>query len=176
MIIFSNIDVVICRSDNGRLIEGTNPVIMEYKLKAKQFFGKVDANFQMTPRMALSQSETKQRAVFQTAIIDTKKALSQFGYTDEEVADILVKYLYGINNSKHKDLLWSCYGEILFNNLSRHKKKKTKDIKCIDCGQWFEVNINNTKSYRCNYCQQEHIKLYDRKRKQNNNSVQPLNF
>ena len=30
---------------------------------------------------------------------------------------------------------------------------ETKVIKCVDCGEWFEVDIKDTKSCRCDKCQ-----------------------
>lgn len=39
-------------------------------------------------------------------------------------------------------------------------------VVCIDCGKRFVVNANNTKTCRCSLCQKEHIKEYDRLRKQ----------
>ena len=29
-------------------------------------------------------------------------------------------------------------------------------IQCIDCGEWFEVDKNNVKTYRCPKCNIEH--------------------
>ena len=31
--------------------------------------------------------------------------------------------------------------------------KKTKVIQCIDCGEWIEIDIKDTKSCRCDKCQ-----------------------
>ena len=151
------IEVKICKAENGRLIEGTNPVVLKYTEKAKQFFGKVDAAvFQTIPRDMLPQSEARHQIIYNNIIIEVKTALSNFGYTDKEVADILVKYLYEIKNSKYKDLLWTCYGDILYDNLAKHKKRKTKDIQCMDCGKWFEVKTKDNQTYRCEKCNAIH--------------------
>ena len=37
-------------------------------------------------------------------------------------------------------------------------------IKCVDCGEWFEVDIFS-KTCRCNECQHEYRKAWDRARK-----------
>lgn len=155
-----DIDVKICKADNGRLIEGTNPVILKYTEKAKQFFGKIDAAISQTvPRNALIESEIRQRAIYQLTILDVKNELSQIGYPDKEIADILVKYLYGIKDSKYKDLLWTCYGNILYENLSKHKKHITKSIQCIDCGEWFEIKTKDNQTCRCAECNKVHNKI-----------------
>lgn len=89
----------------------------------------------------------------------------RFGYNKQEIVDILVKFLYGIKSNKHKMLLWNCYGDIIYQNLSSHIKPKTKSIQCIDCGEWFDVLINNRKSCRCENCRKEYYTEYQRKYK-----------
>ena len=44
------------------------------------------------------------------------------------------------------------------------KEKGTKTIQCIDCGEWIEVDIFS-KTCRCNECQHEYRKAWDRERK-----------
>ena len=43
-----------------------------------------------------------------------------------------------------------------------------KIVTCIDCGKEFEVDARNMKKIRCNECQSEHRKEWDRKRKKAN--------
>lgn len=156
----SDIEFQICKADNGRLIEGTNPVVLKYIEKAKLYFGKIHTmDSQTIPRDALLQTETRQKAKYQTIVNDITNELSQFGYSDREVADILVKYLYGIKDSKYKDLLWTCYGNILYDNLLKHKKQITKVIQCIDCGDWFEIKNKDNQTCRCNKCNEVHNKM-----------------
>ena len=181
-------------------------------------------------------------------INEVRTTLSQFG-TDVEIADILIKYLYDIKDSKYKNVLWMCYGDILYSNLICNLKKcqeikngnnaekvdvkkkvlpickasdtyafgykrdlcricgkemffprkikteeklcptcfekefpkeiepakttlesvaenviiqsQTKDIQCIDCGEWFEVKSNNYVTCRCPECQNEMKKISD---------------
>lgn len=161
-LMMSNPDIAIqiCKSDNGRLIEGTNPVVLKYIEKAKVYFGKVHTvDSQTIPRDALLQTEIRQRAKYQTIINDVTNELSQFGYSDREVADILVKYLYGIKDSKYKDLLWTCYGNILYENLLKHKRQITKAIQCIDCGDWFEIKNKDNQTCRCTKCNESHNRI-----------------
>lgn len=78
---------------------------------------------------------------------------SKFGYSNETITDMLVEYLYG-RDKRYKQLLWFCYGQYVVNNLEKNiSVKKTKVIQCIDCGEWFEVDIKDTKSCRCDKCQ-----------------------
>lgn len=79
------------------------------------------------------------------------------GYSDETIADMLVEYLYG-RNKRYKQLLWFCYGQNVVNNLKnnlvgKNELKKTRYIQCIDCGEWIEVDLRNTKTCRCDTCQ-----------------------
>ena len=47
----------------------------------------------------------------------------------------------------------------------RLKKDHKKIVKCCDCGDEFEVDIRNMKKIRCNKCQKEYRKEWDRQRK-----------
>ena len=94
-----------------------------------------------------------------------REELSRFGYSEVEVTDMLVKYLYEKKNRKMKELLWFCFGKYIVENLKcNYPIHKTKIIKCIDCGEWFEVDIFS-KTCRCNECQHEYRKAWDRERK-----------
>ena len=44
-------------------------------------------------------------------------------------------------------------------------KQGTKTLICVDCGKEFDVDSMVNHKTRCDYCQKEHIKAYDRKRK-----------
>lgn len=89
----------------------------------------------------------------------------KLGYSDETIADMLVEYLYG-RDKRYKQLVWFCYGQYIVNNLEKNIDiKKTKVIQCIDCGEWIEVDSRNMKKIRCNSCQKEYRKQWDRARK-----------
>lgn len=91
---------------------------------------------------------------------------SKFGYSDETITDMLVEYLYG-RDKRYKQLLWFCYGQYIVNNLERNiSVKKTKVIQCVDCGEWFEVDIKDGMSCRCDSCLKEYKRNRDRIRKQ----------
>ena len=121
----------------------------------------------------LNDSTLRQELIYGKVIPKVKDDLRQYGYSDIEIADILVKYLYGLRNNKHKDILWVCYGDLIVENLKVHFKPKTKDIQCVDCGEWFSVSTKNNRACRCEACQYEinnyHSKL--RMRKQRNDNV-----
>ena len=91
---------------------------------------------------------------------------SKFGYSNETITDMLVEYLYG-RNKRYKQLLWFCYGQYVVNNLENNiSVKKTKVIQCIDCGEWFEVDISS-KRIRCDECFKIERKEHNRKMYQN---------
>lgn len=91
--------------------------------------------------------------------------MSQLGYSNEMLTDMLVDYLYG-NEKRHKELLWFCYGQYIVNNLERNVEiEKTKYVQCIDCGEWFEVSIYS-KRIRCNDCMVVEKRRIEREKKQ----------
>lgn len=92
---------------------------------------------------------------------------SKFGYSEKTITDMLVEYLYG-KGKRYKQLLWFCYGQYVVNNLECNiEVRKTKFVQCIDCGEWFEVDSRNMKKIRCDNCQKEYRKQWDRERKKN---------
>lgn len=82
-----------------------------------------------------------------------KQALSQFNYTEEELADMLTKYLYSKKSCVSKDVLWFSYGKHLIKNLryNLNKKMNVRTIQCIDCLDWFYAY--GTNETRCPICQ-----------------------
>ena len=54
-------------------------------------------------------------------------------------------------------------GQYIVNNLENNLNvRKTKYIQCIDCGEWVEVDVKDTKTCRCKRCQHEEKKRIDR--------------
>lgn len=84
--------------------------------------------------------------------LDSKAQLSKFGYSNIEVSDMLVKFLYE-NGSEAKSLLWTCYGDILLENLKRHINPREKY--CIKCGRRF-IPRSNGHRY-CDVCASEKL-------------------
>ena len=156
-----DIEVTIVQSKSGKLIEGTNHVVLKYIENAREYWQKINAaTTQDYPRDVLSKTQIRKEISYNNIINEVKSELSQFGYSDIEVTDILVKYLYGIKESKYKDLLWTCYGEYILSNLEKRLKYQTKDIQCVDCGKWFEIEVKDTKTNRCPVCYSEYRKEY----------------
>ncbi|MBC5688194.1 hypothetical protein H8S37_04500 [Mediterraneibacter sp. NSJ-55] len=88
---------------------------------------------------------------------------NDLGYADETITDMLVQKIYG-GNSRRKQLLWFLYGYYIVRNLEKNLDiKKTKIIQCIDCDEWFEVDIYSH-ACRCKNCQKEYRRTYHRER------------
>ncbi len=90
----------------------------------------------------------------------------RFGYLEETIADMLVEYLYG-SEKRYKQLLWFCYGRQIVNHLEQNVgRQKTKFIRCVDCGEWLEIDVANRRTCRCDNCRQIHRKEYEKMKKQ----------
>ena len=100
-------------------------------------------------------SSLRQAVLYKKIAKEIKEGLSTFGYSDIEITDILVKYLYDIKDSKRKEALWFCYGEHILDNLKRNVKKPTKTIQCVDCGEWLDIDKKNRRTCRCEECQKK---------------------
>lgn len=151
-----NIEFDVAFTSNGRIIEEeTDPLIVEYCKFDKAYYLSVDAA--MSSGKA-DKSERYMRTKMKNQRIADKirDALSKFGYTEQEVVDILVKFLYGIKKSANKTALWLCYGDVIYENLSDKLNPQTKAVQCVDCGEWFEVSVYDSATERCEECQKEH--------------------
>lgn len=66
------------------------------------------------------------------------KIIEETRYDLDYITNTLVVYFYTIKKSSNKELLWSCFGDIIVENL----KKNVKDKICPICGKRFEPNGN----------------------------------
>ena len=48
---------------------------------------------------------------------------------------------------------------------AKYEQIGEKTVVCVDCGEEFKVDAMNNRQYRCDICQKEYIRLYDRERK-----------
>ena len=154
-----DINFKISFDDKGKLIkEKTEPLILRYlELSNENRYNQIlSDNFKRfyEDNRNIS-SNTIARATHSSwkVVDDIKSELSMFGYTDEYIVNILIKYLYKISNGNSKGLLWSCYGDIILNNIKNNiDKPKIKIINCVDCGEEFEISIKNKRTCRCINC------------------------
>ena len=101
---------------------------------------------------------------------EIRTQFNNLGYSDETISDMLVQKVYG-KESRRKQILWFCYGQYIVNNLENNLNvRKTKYIQCIDCGEWVEVDIKDTKTCRCKNCQHEENKCKKREYWHKNNT------
>lgn len=158
--------------ENNKIIsDKTEPLLVKYIELNKNYHYKIDSNRKVSTEF-LRKSQIKQELLIKSIIDKVKFELSKFGYDEDDVSDILVKYLYGIKKSKHKDLLWACYGENIYNNLSKNFKLHFKLVSCIECDKLFYIPYNNKNTCRCVECQSKlekiNRKFIVKRQKQNN--------
>ena len=67
------------------------------------------------------------------------KIIEETRYDLDYITNTLVVYFYTIKKSSNKELLWSCFGDIIVENL----KKNVKDKICPICGKRFVPAVNN---------------------------------
>jgi len=161
-----NIKCKVTYHKNGTIDESkTDPLIVKYCELNQKYHFKINMKCVDLSNDIFINTDAKQRVFFKGVANEIKYELSQFGYTNAEVTDILVKFLYNVKPSKHKDVLWFCYGGYIVDNLKRNNcKSDTKIIQCIDCGEWIEVNSKDNATCRCVECYSAHRKMYKAKK------------
>lgn len=174
-----NIEFDLSFGRNGKIIENeTDPLIVAYCNFDRKYYLAIDSSLSSN-KVNINESYARTKLKHRRIRDEIRDELSKFGYSEEEIVDVLVKYLYG-NNRNNKSALWLCYGDIIYRNLvDNNMKKMTKDVQCVDCGEWFEVNVFDSARCRCNNCRDEHkskIKSEQNKRAYNKkkNSVATL--
>ena len=53
---------------------------------------------------------------------------------------------------------------MLVENLKKHFSNKTKVVQCVDCGEWFEVDVKDNETCRCGGddecgCRKQYLKI-----------------
>lgn len=134
-----------------------HPVVSKYCEFAKNYYHKVNAVVDCCNGSpdAMSKSKTKQQLLYSRIVSEVTATISELGYSDIEVTDILIKYLYcDKSGSDRKDLLWLCYGDIIVKNMKKKKSKfdYLRDVQCVDCGEWFYVGKRDKRACRCEQC------------------------
>ena len=147
---------------NGKINEElSDPMIVRYYELNQQYHFKVNMECaELTRGDLLSNTQYKQDLFFKRIANEIRLELSQFEYSESEIVDILVKFLYCVKPSKHKSVLWFCYGKQIFENIEKNIKSKTKIVQCVDCGKWIEVSTKDNETCRCDECYSEYRKKY----------------
>ncbi|ERN54307.1 hypothetical protein [Alkalihalophilus marmarensis] len=111
-------------------------------------------------RKLADNAKKTQKAMLATLHNDIKEQFKQIDEREEYITDVLISYLYKVNKSISRSLLWDCYGRVIVNNLERNLDNL---IVCEDC----QTTVPKTKQrqIRCDNCQGERQKEKDRKRK-----------
>ncbi len=141
--------------------ELSDPLIVKYFELNNKYHFKVNMECADVIRgELLNNTQLKQDLFFKRIATEIKTELSKFGRTDSEITDVLVKLLYHVKPSSHKSVLWFCYGKYIVENLKQHLKPATKTIQCVDCGEWFEVNVFDSATCRCTECYDVYRRKY----------------
>ena len=142
---------------NGKINEElSDPMIVKYcELNQKYHFKINMESIDVLRDGQMSSSQLKQELLFDKIAHEIKFELSQFGYDESEITDILVKFFYHVKPCNHKAALWFCYGKYIVDNLKKNGcGLRTKIVQCVDCGEWFEVlnDKKHLKTCRCDDC------------------------
>ena len=130
----------------------------------KKYHFKINSACTEIRKECLSNTQYKQDLFFKNVVNETKDSLSQFGLSDIEVTEILVDYLYR-KESKSKDLLWMCYGDIILNNIKCNIDNNTKIIECSICKKILYVPMKNNRTCMCEKCYKKYRKNLKKRNK-----------
>lgn len=72
----------------------------------------------------------------------------KLNYSRSDIVDMLIVYLFKLKDSEHKNVLWSCFGDVIVENLKNNIPEDS--IQCEKCGHRFIPNYHNEKL--CDKC------------------------
>ena len=136
---------------NNSEIEIDEDIILAYTKENKEYHFKINMQDQYSHNFSYISQEIKNN-------------LSGYGYTDVEICDMLVKHLYHIKDSRYKESLWFCYGDLIVENLKknlvnfnafcpkcgkRYKKARHNQVYCSDCGGYQKLDVKTIKCIDC---------------------------
>jgi len=148
-------------TDKGKIIkEKTDPMILKYIELNSIVCYKINNLKDYHEAELINNSKLRELVMFNKIKDETLSELSKFGYTKTQIVDMLIDFSYRVKNNTRKDLLWICYGNIIYQNLKRHIHGgiKTKVTQCEDCGKWFEIKSRNGNSKKCPDCYEAYRK------------------
>lgn len=121
---------------NDKGVELDQKIIEKYKeLEIENIYDVIDYNSNYYEKNNLSYEFLKIRSELLT-----------MHDSDKYVVDVLIKYLYMHRPTNKKLTLWSCFGDIILDNLTIDltKKFKYEAIECAECGKLIEKKSKNT--------------------------------
>ena len=155
-------------SKNNSLVNQLDELVKDYRLSFKtEEFGKFDYELLMSsPDVAIDmnvislykklnkqycyslnmENDYDQNISYIAENIRVK--MSTTGYSDNEIADMLVKYLFCVIDSQSKVAFWFSYGQYVVQNLKLNIDTKTSA--CMKCGGRFEKSVYN--QVNCGFC------------------------
>lgn len=155
----SDIQCKVQKDKRGRVIEShTDPMIIKYIELVQEFIYKIDASVICKK---IYKPQVKQDMLFNQVCQKIKRELLKYGYTECEIVDILVDYLYHRYPNENKGVLWICYGDYLIRNLKKNGcKESLVERQCEDCGEWFLVYRADKRACKCKDCYNLYRKKY----------------
>lgn len=151
-----NDKAVVSLTESGKIIaEHTDPLIVRYHELNKKYYlelGEVLNIEQWSPELILMYAKNGCLSKREQIICDTRNELATCGYTERQIVDKLVSYVYGFGRSNAKVLLWLCYGDAIYKNMLRYIDPEEKTVRCIDCDELFSMSVKNHVSNRCPAC------------------------
>lgn len=166
-----DIDCGIVFDKDGKIdMVKTNPMIVKY-LELSRTLGYTIINgmfFDIHISEIYTDKQLKMKMQYQRVVDYCKTELSQFGYSEQDLVDILVKTLYHLYPTHLKQILWLCYGDCIFANMLKNRFAEDypyKMVKCVDCGTWYEASKKANNSCRCSVCHKEYTRIQNVKKK-----------
>lgn len=91
-----------------------------------------------------------------------QQIIDESGKSLDYIVNTLVAYLYTVRETSSKKMLWSCFGDVMYENIKNNLSKDPNNVICPICGKRFH---KKTKEIYCSdKCRTQAKISYDKKR------------
>lgn len=93
-----------------------------------------------------------------------KEKILELNNDKKYVTDVLVEYLYNKKNSRFKATLWSCFGDVIVENIKHNVNIKLSEgyILCSECGKLIKPKEKAHSQKFCSQCFKNHRNKYQK--------------
>lgn len=105
----------------------------------------------LTSSLNFNQTGTEGLSNYHAVFDAVREEMLELPYTEQEIVDALVVYLFSEKRNSKKRAFWTIYGDVVYQNL-RHNIDENSAV-CPTCGQRF-IKARKDQTYCCTACRQ----------------------
>ena len=111
----------------------------------------VERFIKLTSSLNFNQTGAEGLSNYHAVFDAVREEMLTLPYTEQEIVDALVIYLFSEKRNSKKRAFWTIYGDVVYQNLRRNIDENS--VICPTCGQRF-IKTRKDQTYCCTACRQ----------------------